>query len=169
MPFQIPVTVGKAVLFQHRGTHWWAAPLYQKQRNRSGLNNWLVCLASWYMSNFNLCILLEADHSRKHSKWLKLDVEERRLWGKTRQFFFQKKRDLNGFRACLLWPFKRLWKKTRKASVSVPDIFTIIFVLPKFCFQITWWSAQVLDSLQYTAAIYWDRETLPSYRNQPLN
>ncbi len=21
-------------------THWWAAPLYQKQQNRSGLNNW---------------------------------------------------------------------------------------------------------------------------------
>ncbi len=47
-------------LFQHRGTHWWAAPLYQKQRNRSGLNNWLDCLASWYTSNFNLCIQLKA-------------------------------------------------------------------------------------------------------------
>ncbi len=37
----------------------WAAPLYQKQRNRTGLNNWLGCLALWYTSNFNLCILLE--------------------------------------------------------------------------------------------------------------
>ncbi len=38
--------IGKVIRFQHRGTHWWvAAPLYQKQRNRSGLNNWLDCLA----------------------------------------------------------------------------------------------------------------------------
>ncbi len=42
-------------------THWWAAPLYQNQRNRSGLNNWLDCLASWYTPNFNLCILLKVN------------------------------------------------------------------------------------------------------------
>ncbi len=53
--YRMARVIGKVVRFQHRGTHWWAAPLYQKQRNRSGLNNWLVCLASWYTSNFNLC------------------------------------------------------------------------------------------------------------------
>ncbi len=47
----------KVVRFQHRRTHWWAAPLHQKQRNRSGLNNWLDCLASWYTPNFYLCII----------------------------------------------------------------------------------------------------------------
>ncbi len=46
--------IGKVVRFQHRGTHWWAAPLYQKQRN------WLDCLASWYTPKFNSCILLKA-------------------------------------------------------------------------------------------------------------
>ncbi len=50
--------IGKVVRFLHRGTHWWAAPFYQKQRNWSGLNSWLDCLASWYTSNLNLCILL---------------------------------------------------------------------------------------------------------------
>ncbi len=49
--------IGNVVRFQHRGTHWCAAPLYQKQRYRSGLHNWLDCLASWYTSNLNLCIL----------------------------------------------------------------------------------------------------------------
>ncbi len=51
--YRLARLVGKVVQLQHRGTHWWAAPLYQKQRNRSGLNKWLGCLASWYTSNFN--------------------------------------------------------------------------------------------------------------------
>ncbi len=55
--YRLARLVGKVFRFQHRGTHWWAAPLCQKLRNRSGLNNWLDCLASWYTSNFNLCIL----------------------------------------------------------------------------------------------------------------
>ncbi len=33
------------VRFRHRVTHWWAAPLYQKQWNCSRLNNWLDCLS----------------------------------------------------------------------------------------------------------------------------
>ncbi len=37
--------VVKVVRFYRRGTHWWAAPLYQKQRNQPGLNNWFDCLA----------------------------------------------------------------------------------------------------------------------------
>ncbi len=56
--YRLARLIGKFVRFQHRGTHWCAAPLYQKQRNRSGLNNWLDCLASWYTSNSNLCRLL---------------------------------------------------------------------------------------------------------------
>ncbi len=39
--------------------------------NRSGLNNWLVCLASWYTSNFNLCILLKVNQGWVRSSfWL---------------------------------------------------------------------------------------------------
>ncbi len=56
--YRLARLIGKVVRFHHRGTHWWAASPYQKQRNRSGLNNWLDCLASWYTPNFNLCILL---------------------------------------------------------------------------------------------------------------
>ncbi len=48
---------GKALPFHERETHWWIVHLYQKQRKRSGLINWLDCLASWYTPNFNLCIL----------------------------------------------------------------------------------------------------------------
>ncbi len=48
--YRLARLIGKVVRFQHRGTHWWAAPFYQKQRNRYGLNNWLDCLASWYTS-----------------------------------------------------------------------------------------------------------------------
>ncbi len=58
--YRLARLIGKVVRFQHRGTHWWAAPFYQKQRNRSGLNNWLDCLASWQTSHFNLCILIKA-------------------------------------------------------------------------------------------------------------
>ncbi len=58
--YRLARLIGKVVRFQHRRTHWWAAPLYQKQRNLSGLTNWLGCLAPWYTSNFNLCILLKA-------------------------------------------------------------------------------------------------------------
>ncbi len=52
--------VGKVVRFQHRGTHWRAAPLYHKQRNQSGLNNWHKCLELCYTSNLNWDILLKA-------------------------------------------------------------------------------------------------------------
>ncbi len=46
--YRLARLIGKVARFQHRGTHWWAATsLYQKQRNRSGLNNWLDCLALW--------------------------------------------------------------------------------------------------------------------------
>ncbi len=51
--------IGNVFRFQHRGTHWWAAPLYQKQRNRSGLNSWLDCLASWYTLHFNLRMFMK--------------------------------------------------------------------------------------------------------------
>ncbi len=54
--YRLARLVGKVVWSQHRGTHWWAAPLNQKQQNRSGVNNWLDCLAWWYTSNFNLCL-----------------------------------------------------------------------------------------------------------------
>ncbi len=64
--YRLARLIGKVVRFQHRGTHWWAAPRYQKQRNRSGLNNWLDCLASWYTPNFNSCILPRTCFSFKH-------------------------------------------------------------------------------------------------------
>ncbi len=57
--YRLARLIEKINRFQHRGTHWWAALLYQKQRNRSGLNNWLGCFALWYTSNFNLCMLIK--------------------------------------------------------------------------------------------------------------
>ncbi len=48
----------KVVRFEDSGTHWWPAPLYQKQQNRSGLNNWLDCLASWYTPNFRFIMYI---------------------------------------------------------------------------------------------------------------
>ncbi len=48
--------VGKVVRFQHRGIHWWAAPLNQKQRNRAEINNWLALSYTWRLK---LCILLK--------------------------------------------------------------------------------------------------------------
>ncbi len=53
--YQFERLIRKLVWFRHGRTHWWAAPLYQKQRSWHGLINWLDCFDWRYTSSFNLC------------------------------------------------------------------------------------------------------------------
>ncbi len=89
--YRLARLVGKVVRFQHRGTHWWAAPLYQKQRNRFGLNNWLDCLASWYTPNLIRVILT----SNVPTEELDNNLSRLAIWSADHGLVIPKKNALN--------------------------------------------------------------------------